>query len=197
MKLPGVENAPKYQGLYVYDFGDWTAVGYTAGEIAILVESERYRGGKVYRIHRATPDGRMELQGVSANHLCVESGMFFYRRDLEAARADFESLKNAGDTNPPPCRAFVHLTDRSPAAGTTRYVTALIYAAEHESEMARWLTALAYEGGDVAEGGPSHVSNYQQETKTILDRQQLWSPQTIPSRSADQVMASVRQAVQR
>ena len=48
MKLPRVENTPKYQGLYVYDFGDWTAVGYTAGEIAILVESERYRGGKAY-----------------------------------------------------------------------------------------------------------------------------------------------------
>ncbi len=197
MKLPGVENAPKYQGLYVYDFGDWTAVGYTAGEIAILAESERYRGGKVYRIHRATPDGRMELQGVSANRLSVESGMFFYRKDLAAARADFESLKEAGETDPPPCRAFIHLTERSAARGATRYVTALIYAAEQENEMARWLTALAYDGGDVAEGGSSHVSNYQQEIKTILDRQQLWSPQTIPSRSADQVLASVRQAVQR
>ena len=151
----------------------------------------------MYRIHRATPDGRMELQGVSANRLSVESGIFFYREELEAARADFESLNDAGKTNPPPCRAFVHLSERSAAHGTTRYVTALIYAAEHESEIARWLTALAYEGGDVAEGGPSHVSNYQQESKTILDRQQLWSPQAIPSRSADQVLTSVRQAVQR
>ena len=42
MKLPELSSPARYQGLYVFDFGEWTAVGYTAEEIAALLEtSER------------------------------------------------------------------------------------------------------------------------------------------------------------
>ena len=61
MKMPELTSADKYAGLYVFDFGEQAAVGYTAEEIAVLLESEKYRTGKVYRIHRALPDGTMEL----------------------------------------------------------------------------------------------------------------------------------------
>ena len=105
MNLPHVKDPQRLRGLYIYDFGDWAAVGYTAGEVAILLEDERYGGGKVYRIHRAWPDGQMELQGVSAERFRLESGMFFHRTDLELARADFEALRSAADKTPPPCRA--------------------------------------------------------------------------------------------
>ena len=33
MKLPALKNPELYQGLYVFDFGDHTAVGYTAEQI--------------------------------------------------------------------------------------------------------------------------------------------------------------------
>ncbi len=197
MKLPPLNQPERYRGLYAFDFGAWTAVGYTAEEIAVLLESEQYRSGKVYRIVRATPDGHMELRGVATQRWHVESGVFFHRSDLPAAEADFAALEQLAAKQRAPCRAFVQLADRGPQAGPTRYVTALIYPAEYEDEMARWLLDANYQGGDTAEGGPSHVANYQADAKTILRRQQLWSQPAIPSRSSDEVLRSVRTAVQR
>jgi len=197
MILPQIANPQYLRGLYIVDFGEWTAVGYTADEVAMLLEHEDYRGGKVYKIHRATPDGHMELRGVSAARFASESGMFFYRNDLSLAQADFATLRDAAGAAPTPCRAVLHLSDRSPQAEPRRYVTALIFPAEHDDEIAGWLTAIAYAGGDVAEGGISCVTNYNSEARTILEHHQLWSQPAIPSRSPEQVLASVRQAVQR
>lgn len=197
MKLPALDQPDRYKGLYVFDFGEWCAVGYTAEEIAMLLESEKYRDGKVYRIHRAAPDGRMELAGVSNHRFQLESGIFFYRGDEQAARRDFADLCRRADEAPPPCKAFVHLADRGEDAGPGRFVVALIYGAEHDHDVGVWLNAIGYEGGDIAEGGASHVTNYYDERCTVLERRQLWSRSTIPSRSADEVFASVRRAVQR
>ncbi len=197
MDLPAVEQPQRYAGLYVFDFGEWTAVGYTADEVSLLLESEQYRGGRVYKIVRATPDGRFELKGMARERFEMESGLFFQRAELEAARGDFADLRGLAQRRPPPCRAFVHLVDRGPSAEAARYVTALVYPAEHEDEMSSWLRAADYAGGDLVEGGISHVSNYYSDPKTILDRQQLWSQPAVSSRSADEVLASVRRAVQR
>ncbi len=197
MKLPTLDQPHRYRGLYVFDFGEWTAIGYTAEEVAVLLESEDYRAGKVYKIVRATPDGQMELRGISAARFHLESGLFFNRADLDAARADFAELVRLGQALGAPCRAFVQLADRGEQHGAARYVTALIYPAEYEDEMAHWLDAAGYCGGDLAEGGSSHVSDYYGTEKTILQRQQLWSQPAIPSRSVDQVLGSVRRAVQR
>ncbi|MCK4341570.1 MAG: hypothetical protein KAY37_07605 [Phycisphaerae bacterium] len=197
MKLPAVSESQRYRGLYVYDFGEWTALGYTAEEIAVLLESEAWRNGKVYKIVRATPDGRMELRGVAPERFQLESGMFFNRNDLEAGRADFSNLRQLGHSRAVPCRAFLHLADRGESKDAARYVTALIYPAEYEDEMSRWLLDAEYAAGDLVEGGPSHVSNYYADEKTILERQQLWSQPAIPSRSPEEVLSSVRRAVQR
>ncbi len=196
MKLPQVDQPQRLAGLYVYDFGEWVAVGYTAEEIEVLLEDKNYGGGKVYKIHRAHPDGQFELQGVAPERFHLESGMFFYRENLDAARADFETLRRVAQTTAPPCRAFVHLTDTK-AAGPSRYVTALIFPAEHEDSVGRWLLEIDYRGGDLAEGGISHVTNYYEQEKTILDRAQLWGHATIASRSPEEVLANVRRAVQR
>jgi hypothetical protein len=197
MKLPTLDQPHRYRGLYVFNFGEWTAVGYTAEEVAVLLESDEYRAGKVYKIVRATPDGQMELRGVAAERFQLESGLFFNRADLDAARADFAELVRLGQAQGAPCRAFVHLADRGEREGVARYVTALIYPAEYEDEMAQWLERAGYCGGDIAEGGSSHVANYYAAEKVVLQRQQLWSHPAIQSRSADQVLGSVRQAVQR
>ncbi len=197
MNLPTVEQSEQYSGLYVFDFGDWVALGYTAEEIAVLLESEQYRSGHVYKIVRATPAGQMELRGVAPERFQFESGMFFNRDSLEAARADFDQLKRAAQRRGTPGRTFLHLADRGRHEGVPRYLTALIYPAEYEDEMARWLSAADYAGGDTVEGGISHVTNYYDQQNLILDRQQLWSRPAIPSRCPDEVLGSVRQAVQR
>ena len=107
MKLPALENSSCYRGLYVYDFGEWTAVGYTAEEIAVLLESEAYAHGQVYRIQRIQPDGSMELRGVSAERFKLESGLFS-GGPRATKEADFRSLLSAAQHSPlvpaPPCR---------------------------------------------------------------------------------------------
>ncbi len=104
-------------GLYAFDFGAWTSVGYTVEEIAMLLESEQYRTGKVYQIVRADPDGRMELRGVSTDRFALEAGMFFYRSESAAAWDDFHQLVQLAERTAPPARCFVQLADRVAASG--------------------------------------------------------------------------------
>jgi len=91
MKLPKLDKPDRYKGLYIFDFGDHAAVGFTAEEVAELLESERYGEGKVYKIHRAYPDGRLELKGVPPETFQLESGMIFYATLAETAQGDFKT----------------------------------------------------------------------------------------------------------
>lgn len=196
MRLPPLECPDRYRGLYIYDFGEWTAVGYTAEEIAILLEDAESRGGHIYKIHRAYPDGQLELKGVAPERFELESGLFFYRGDLSAARADYHDLCARAD-EAFPCRAFVHLADRGGDALPGRYVTAVIYPSEYDDEVARWMLDRGYAGGDWAEGGISHVTNYYEERSEILARHQIVGDVSRRARSADEVLAAKRRAVQR
>lgn len=197
MKLPAVENPERYRGLYVFDFGEWTAVGYTADEIEALLESEKYRGGAVYRIHRAYPDGRMELRGVAPQRFHFESGMFFRRAELADARRDFDALLAAAERQPPPSRAYVHLAECREQGDGSPFVTALVYPAESDDDVAEWLLGIGFAGGELVEGGVSHVTNYYDDLVRIIDRRQLWSAAGHAARSAEELFASVRRAVQR
>ena len=64
MNLPKIDTPERYVGLYVIDFRGQCGVGYTAEEVAELLESEKYTDVKVYKIHQARTDGTMELAGV-------------------------------------------------------------------------------------------------------------------------------------
>ncbi|HOW72064.1 MAG TPA: hypothetical protein PKY77_15800 [Phycisphaerae bacterium] len=194
MKLPEVPSPERYSGLYVFDFGDQAAIGYTADEIAVLLESEKYRHGKVYRIHRALPDGTMELAGVPHERFQLEDGILFYRSTSEAARADYEALNRLAADAPPPCRMKVQLARLQGAAHSE--LTAIIFPAEFTHEVAGWLNRLGYSGGDFVEGGPSQVTNYYEAGPVIISRQQLW-PAADDSRPAEEVLATTHLAVQR
>ncbi len=194
MKLPALSSPEWYSGLYVFDFGHQVAVGYTADEIAVLLESERFADGKVYRIHRALPDGTLELKGVAPATFQREDGFLFYRADSAAAAADFRTLAERADGTPPPCRAKVHLARI--AGASYPELTALIFPAEYAHDMAGWLDRIGFDGGDFVEGGPSQVTGYAESGATVLERAQLW-PTGNMTRSAEEVLASVDQAVQR
>lgn len=197
MNLPKLSDPGRYRSLYVFDFGDWTAVGYTAPEVAILLEDPRYQAGKVYKIHNATPDGRLELRGVSTERFQLESAMLFWRDNLGDAREDFDALCAAVDRQPPPGRGFVHFAESLAAGQAGRFVTALVYPSEYDDEFARWLLDIDFQGGEQVEGGISMATTYYQLDRHVIDRRQLWSAATIAARTADEVFASVRQAVQR
>ena len=193
MKLPELEKPEKYAGLYVFDFGDHAGVGFTAEEVAELLESEKYRDGKVYRIHRAYPDGRLELKGVTAATFALEAGMFFYSNDLDAGRRDFKALVNLAVRFAPPCRAKVHLAKYN----DDEFAVALIYPAEHDAEVSSWLLAGGYKAAGAAEGGVEAVQRYYDRQAEILERHQLFGQSESISRTGPELLASLKLAVQR
>jgi hypothetical protein len=172
MKLPQVQEATKYAGLYVVDFGDHSGVGFTADEVAELLDSERFADVKVYKIHRAFPDGTMELKGVRNETFSLEAGMFFYANDETTGRSDFGRLLAWAEKQAPPGRCKVHL-----AKTDAGYLTALIYPAEYDEEFARWLLDGQFRTGGAVEGGTGAVQRYYDAGQQVLERQQLW-PQT-------------------
>ncbi len=193
MELPKLEKPDKYVGLYIFDFGDHVAVGFTAEEVAELLESEKYKDGKVYKIHRAYPDGRLELKGVLAETFQLEAGMFFYSADLKTATGDFKQLVNWAVRSAPPCRAKVHLAKYN----DTKFVVALVYPAECDDEVSSWLLEGDYKTTGAAEGGAGAVQRYYDDKPEILDRHQLFGKSEFVSRTGEELLASLKLAIQR
>jgi hypothetical protein len=193
MKLPELEKPERYTGLYIFDFGDQAGVGFTAEEVAELLESERYRECKVYKIHRAYPDGRLEIKGVAAQTFQLESGMLFYSTTQEQARSDFKHLVSAAVAAEPPCRAKVHLVRYA----DDKFAVALIYPAEYEEEVSSWLLARAYRTAGAAEGGTGAVERYYRDAPEVLERHQLFGAGEAVSRTGDELLVSLKRAVQR
>jgi len=193
MKLPELEKPEKYVGLYIFDFGDHSGVGFTAEEVAELLESEKYKDGKVYKIHKAYPDGRLELKGVPSETFQLEAGMFFYSSDMETARRDFKGLVNLAVKSSPPCRAKVHLAKYA----DDKFVVALIYPAEYDGEFSSWLLDGQYRTSGAAEGGVGAVQSYYDRQSEILDRHQLFGQSEAISRTGRELLTSLKMAVQR
>jgi hypothetical protein len=193
MKLPGLEKPDRYVGLYVVDFGESSSVGFTAQEVAELLESEKYKDCKVYKIHNAYPDGRLELKGVRCETFQLEAGMFFYETALETSRSDYENLVKIAVGSAPPCRAKLHLAKYS----AEKFVTALIYPAEHDDEISRWLLDNNYRTTGSAEGGTGAVQRYYDQDPEILERHQLFAQTSIESRTGTELLANLKVAVQR
>lgn len=193
MKLPKLQKPDRYVGLYIFDFGDHAGVGFTAEEVAELLDSEKYRDGKVYKIHRAYPDGRLELKGVRAETFQLEAGMFFYSADLETARSDFKRLTDLAIKTTPPCRAKVHLAKYN----ADKFVVAIIYPAEFDDCVSSWLLDGDYRTAGAAQGGTGAVQKYYDDKPEILDRCQLFGKSEIVSRTGGELLASLKLAVQR
>ncbi|MHC4912151.1 MAG: hypothetical protein ACYTE5_03995 [Planctomycetota bacterium] len=193
MELPKLQKPEKYAGLYVFDFGENTGVGFTAEEVAELLESEKYKDGKVYKIHKAYPDGRLELKGIRSEIFQLEAGMFFYSSNCQTAERDFKGLVDLAVRTAPPCRAKVHLAKYS----SDKFVAALIYPAEYDDEISSWLLDGRYKTAGAAEGGIEAVQRYYDHKPQILDRHQLFGQITIESRTGEELLAGSKLAVQR
>lgn len=193
MKLPKLQKPDSYVGLYIVDFGDNTGVGFTAQEVAELFESERFGHCKAYKIHKAYPDGRLELKGVQRETFQLEAGMFFFSACLDTARSDYKRLVKLGIETDMPCKAMVHLARYS----DDKFAAAIIYPAEYDDEISGWLLENNYKSAGVAEGGISAVTRYYDAKPEILERHQLWGRSSIESRTGEELLASTKIAVQR
>ncbi len=193
MELPKLQKPEKYVGLYVFDFGENTAVGFTAQEVAELLESEKYKDGKVYKIYKAYPDGKLELKGIRSEIFQLEAGMFFYSNNLETTERDFKGLIDLAVRTAPPCRAKVHLAKYS----NDKLVTALIYPAEYDDEISSWLLDGRYKTAGTVEGGMEAVHRYYDTKPEILERHQLFGQSAFESRTGQGLLAGLKLAIQR
>jgi hypothetical protein len=193
MKLPEVKNGERLIGLYVVDFGDHSGVGFTGEEVAELLQSEKFKDAKVYKIHNAYPDGRMELKGVTAQTFQLEKGMFFYATDRDSAQGDYKRLVDLAIEQSPPARAKVHLAQYT----EEKFVTTLIYPAECDDEFSTWLIESDYKTAGPAEGGIEAVERYYSQAPQILERQQLFGKMSFQSRTGDELLVATKIAVQR
>ena len=193
MEVPKLDKAERYVGLYVFDFGEHAGVGFTAEEVAELLDSERYKGGQVYKIHKAYPDGRVELKGVRGELFELEMGMFFYSGDIAASRGDYEGLIQLAMRLAPPCRAKVHLAK----FGDDSFAVGLIYPAEYDDEVSSWLIGGGYRTAGAAEGGIEAVGRYYEREREVLERHQLFGRGKFESRTGEKLLSNLRAAVQR
>lgn len=193
MKLPELKQPDKYVGLYIVDFGEHSGVGFTAEEVAEILESEKYKDCKVYKIHNAYPDGRLELKGIRSEIFNLEAGMFFYETDLQTAKNDYKSLVKTAVSSTPPCRAKVNLAKYS----DEKFVTAIIYPAEYDDEISRWLLDNDYKTAGAAEGAIGAVQRYYDQKPEILERHQLFGKQAYENRTGEELLANLKFAVQR
>ena len=193
MKLPKLEKPEKYVGLYIFDFGDHVGTGFTAREVAELLESEKYKDCKVYKIHNAHPDGRLELKGIRPEIFQLEAGMFFYSTNLETATRDFKELVDLAVKTAPPCRAKIHLAKYS----DDKFAISIIYPAEYDDEISSWLLDGRYKTTGSAEAGIEAVQRYYEQQPQILDRHQLFGKSVSISRTGQELLASIKLAVQR
>ncbi len=193
MNLPELQQPGKYVGLYIFDFGAHTGVGFTAQEVAELLESERYKNCKVYKIHRAYPDGRLEIKGVRNEIFQLEAGLFFYSADESTARADFKRLTDLAIRTAPPCRAKVHLAKLN----VDKFIVALIYPAEYDDEVSSWLLDIDYKTAGFTEASSEAVTRYYDSNCEILARHQLFEKTEFESRTGEQLLANLKIAVQR
>jgi hypothetical protein len=193
LNLPLLRNSQNYIGLYVIDFGDHSGIGFTADEVAELLESERFKDIKVYKIHNAYPDGKVELRGVRNELFELEMGMFFYADSLETARDGYRELLRIAVSQEPPTRAKVHLAKYN----DEKFVVALIYPAEHNDEFSSWLDDSDYHPQGRAAGGISLVQQYYTEQPEIIERQQLLGEPRYESRTGEELLMAAKVAVQR
>ncbi len=193
MKLPEIKNADRYTGLYAVDFGGHSSVGFATEEVAELLESEKFQDIKVYKIYRAYADGKMELKGVPNEIFQLEAGMFFYESDETVAGADYKKLVSAAISSVPPATAKVHLAKYS----DDKFVTALIYPAEQNDEMSRWLLDVDYKTQGLAEGGIDAVKQYYNAAPEILERHQLFNQTQIDVLTGERLLAATKTAIVR
>ncbi len=193
MKLPELENPKEYIGLYVVDFGDHSSTGFTAVEVAELLESERFKDVKVYKIHNARLDGKMELKGISSDIFQLEAGMFFYSEGFDQAQRNFTKLAKIAENTPPPAKSKLHMAKYEEGS----FVSALIYPAEYDDEFSRWLLDADYRTEGEVCGGIDIVSRYYDARPQIFEKKVFWPAAAIESKRGEKLIEATKLAIQR
>jgi hypothetical protein len=141
--------------------------GLTAADVRVLLESEASADVKVYKIHAVRPDGTVELKGMPHEIFELESGMFFYAIDFEAAQQVYEQLASLSASFARHCKCSIGLSKDADG-----YVVSLIYPAEYEDEISAVLLEEDLRFNGAVCGGISEVSNFYAKRAEVLESTQ-------------------------
>jgi hypothetical protein len=72
-----------------------------------------------------------------------------------------------------------------------------MYPAEHNDSVSSWLLDGEYKTAGAAEGGVEAVQRYYDHKVQVLDRHQLFGASEWVSRTGEELLVSLKQAVQR
>jgi hypothetical protein len=193
-KLPRLTDPAKYAGLYIFDFGDRVAVGYTAEEIEFLLADGRYAGGGVYKIYRAHPDGTLEIRGVNPLLWNLAAGIVFWFHNPSDANAAFDRLRELAAGARPPGEFDLILVQKP--GNDPPYALVMRYNQELDDAFASWLLRVQYNLGDFIEAGVSLV-NQTIAGGTEMRHSRLGVDAFRKSRTRLEVLGAVDRPVQR
>lgn len=195
MHLPPISNPHRYVGLYVYDFGTHVSVGYTAGEIGVLLASAEHGDGMAYEIYRVSEAGGFELRGIAGARLMAQEALGFLRGDERVARRDYESLESVAADYPVPCRVDVHREKLD--VFTSPYATILMYPVAASAVLSDWLTKHAPNLGDQVVGGSELMAALQPDERARVACCSLPAMMDYADRPASVVLEAVEESIQR
>jgi hypothetical protein len=194
-KLPALTDPVKYTGLYIFDFGDHAAVGYTAEEIKILLAEEKYAGGEVYRIYRAHADGTLDLCSVNPQSWSQTTGIVFRFDDKIAALQAMDELASLVAEASPPGEVEAVVVQKEDE-DTFSYALVLRYNADLDDAVASWLIKIDYQAGENVEAGQSAMMKIL-DGGVELCRQRFDAGDFRRSRLREEVLTSVDRPIQR
>jgi len=193
-KLPILSDPVKYSGLYIFDFGDHVAVGYTAEEIEFLLADSRYAGGNVYKICHARADGTLEIRGANPLSWNLMTGMVFWFDDLTSAVNALKTLQALAAKIGPPGNfdlLVIHHPDEN-----YPYSLIMRYISELEDILSAWLLKIEFNCGKSVESGANLISDLLANSTEML-REQIGAVPFRRSRSRQEVLDTVNLSVQR
>ncbi len=194
MKLPRLNHPERYTGLYIYDFGQHVAVGYTAEEVRMLQDSAEHGAGTAYLIYRADPGGQLLLRGIDHLGIPVPEALVFYHSTLEAAAEDYAVLQDLARNHAPPC--VLHWYRAIVSEAEWSHCAVLVYEAHATEVVGRWLNAVGFAGGEFVEADTSMARRV--ATPGGAEEHIAIAPDPrYHARPRDQVLARVHDAIQR
>ena len=195
MRIPHVQHAERFVGLFVFDFGTHVSVGYTAAEIAILKATEAHASGTALEIYRVTEAGGFELRGLTDERLHAREAICFLRAEALHARRDYAALHDAARNRPIACRAELALA--TVQSFKPPHATALIYPVAAAPAVSGWLADVGLDGGDTVIAGADVYRSFLADGEVQFPSEVLPSQLDYSDRSAEQVMRTVDLPVQR
>jgi len=195
MKLPRVHQPDQYLGLYVFDFGSYANVGYTAGEIVVLLAHESYSDGKAYEICRIDEDGSLYLRGATNLAPRSDEAIAFLRSDPGKAQLDYQSIISKADSHPLPCDVELILT--RVYEFQLSHVTAIVYKSVDEAMVSHWLVRVGFNGGDEVVCGADVRSQVVSEQHIRIASQSLPMISCYHGRTLAELMESIDRRIQR